>query len=61
MPEKKGGGNFTCKLFEGEDRAALVKEMKKDFEFSKMLRPEATRKASFEMYMVFKGFKGNDE
>lgn len=57
----KKGGNFTCKVFEGEDRDALVKEIKKDFEFSKMLRPEATRKASFEMYIVFKGFKGNDE
>ncbi|PLX67493.1 MAG: RlmE family RNA methyltransferase [Denitrovibrio sp.] len=57
----KKGGSFTCKLFEGEDRAELVKEMKKDFTFSKMLRPEATRKASFEMYMVFKGFKGNNE
>jgi len=54
----KKGGNFTCKVFEGEDRDALIKEIKKDFEFSKMLRPEATRKASFEMYVVFKGFKG---
>jgi len=57
----KKGGSFTCKLFEGEDRDALVKEMKRDFEFCKMMRPEATRKASFEMYIVMKGFKGNDE
>jgi len=56
----KPGGNFTCKIFEGEDRDALVKEMKKDFEFCKILRPEATRKASFEMYVVMKGFKGNE-
>jgi len=55
------GGNFTFKVFEGEDRSDLVKDLRKDFEFTKMLRPEATRKASFEMYIVMKGFKGNDE
>lgn len=57
----KPGGNFACKVFEGEDRDALVKEMKKDFEFSKILRPEATRKNSFEMYVVMKGFKKNEQ
>jgi len=57
----KKGGNFCFKVFEGEDRSDLVKEIKKDFDFCKMLRPEATRKSSFEMYIVLKGFKGNDE
>jgi len=57
----KPGGNFLCKIFEGEDRDALIKEIKKDFEFSKILRPEATRKSSFEMYSIMKGFKGNNE
>jgi 23S rRNA (uridine2552-2'-O)-methyltransferase len=57
----KKGGNFVCKVFEGEDRDALVKEMKKDFEFCKQIRPEATRKNSFEMYVVLKGFKGNND
>jgi 23S rRNA (uridine2552-2'-O)-methyltransferase len=56
----KKGGNFLCKVFEGEDRDALVKEMKKDFDFCKILRPEATRKNSFEMYVVMKGYKGTD-
>lgn len=57
----KKGGNFACKVFEGEDRDALVKAIKKEFDFCKILRPEATRKSSFEMYVVFKGFKGTDE
>jgi 23S rRNA (uridine2552-2'-O)-methyltransferase len=57
----KPGGNFVFKVFEGEDRDALVRDIKKDFNFSKMLRPEATRKNSFEMYIVFKGFKGVEE
>ncbi|PLX71518.1 MAG: RlmE family RNA methyltransferase [Denitrovibrio sp.] len=57
----KKGGNFTFKVFEGEDRSDLVKDIKKDFDFCKMLRPEATRKKSFEMYIVLKGFKGNNE
>lgn len=57
----KKGGNFVFKVFEGEDRDALVKTIKKDFDFCKMLRPEATRKNSFEMYIVLKGFKGTDE
>ncbi len=54
----KPGGNFVCKVFEGEDRDALVKEMKVHFDFCKHIRPEATRKGSFEMYIVLKGFKG---
>lgn len=54
----KPGGHFLCKVFEGEDRDALVKEMKPHFEFCKHLRPEATRKSSFEMYVLLKGFKG---
>jgi 23S rRNA (uridine2552-2'-O)-methyltransferase len=54
----KPGGNFICKVFEGEDRDALVKEMKVHFDFCKHIRPEATRKGSFEMYIVLKGFKG---
>ncbi len=58
MTVLKPGGNFCCKIFEGEDRDALVKEMKKHFEFCKHIRPEATRKNSFEMYVVLKGFKG---
>lgn len=57
----KPGGNFLCKVFEGEDRDDLVKEMKKDFDFCKILRPEATRKSSFEMYVIMKGYKGRNE
>ena len=54
----KPHGNFICKVFEGEDRDALVKEMKVHFDFCKHIRPEATRKGSFEMYIILKGFKG---
>lgn len=57
----KVGGNFCFKLFEGEDRDKLVKSIRPYFDMVKMYVPDATRKSSFEMYIVCKGFKGNNE
>ena len=54
----KEGGSFLVKLFDGEDRPAYVKAVEKYFRKVKMLRPDATRKASFEVYIFACGFLG---
>lgn len=56
----KKGGNFLFKLFDGEDREALVGELKKYFGAIKIIRPDATRKNSFEIYVVCTGFKDDN-
>jgi 23S rRNA (uridine2552-2'-O)-methyltransferase len=54
-------GNFCFKLFDGEDTRELLQEVRKHFTMTKVIRPEATRKNSFEIYVVCKGFKGVSE
>ncbi len=48
----KPGGHLVMKLFEGEDAIALEKEIAKHFEELKRFRPQSTRKASVEVYLV---------
>lgn len=52
----KSGGNFLVKVFDGEERDAYVKEVRKHFKIIKTIRPDATRKSSFEMYVLATGF-----
>ncbi|MGA1845575.1 RlmE family RNA methyltransferase [Deferribacter abyssi] len=54
----KKGGNFLFKLFDGEDRDEFIKLLKTKFSTIKIIRPDATRKSSFEIYIVCKGYKG---
>ena len=51
------GGNFVCKVFEGEGTDDFFKEVQKNFEFAKSYKPKASRKQSREMYVVGMGFK----
>ena len=53
------GGNFVCKIFEGELTNDFFKEVEKSFKFTKRFRPKAVIKRSKEFYIVGKGFKGN--
>jgi len=55
------GGNFICKIFEGESSGELFKEVSKHFEFTKRFRPKAVIKESKEFYIIGKGFKNKDE
>lgn len=56
----KKGGNFVCKLFEGEDTDYFVREVENLFESLKRFRPRAVIKRSKEFYIVAKGYgKGN--
>ena len=51
------GGNFTCKVFAGEDLKTLTDEIKSKFKMVKQYSPPASRKSSSEIYIVAKGYK----
>jgi 23S rRNA (uridine2552-2'-O)-methyltransferase len=46
------GGAFVAKIFMGEGFQEVVQRLKQRFEGAKTVRPEATRKASTELYLV---------
>lgn len=51
-------GSFVAKVFEGEDFAELLGEVKASFRFVKVHAPLASRKESSEVYIVARGYKG---
>ena len=51
------GGSFLAKVFDGDETADLVAGMTSHFRRVKRERPGATRKESFEIYLVARGFK----
>lgn len=54
-------GSFVAKVFEGSDFHDLLRDIRKDFGSVKLIRPEATRGRSFEIYVVAMGFSGGEE
>lgn len=54
----KKGGNFVCKIFEGEGPAEFTKNASLYFRRLKKFKPKAVRKESREIYIVGKGFNG---
>jgi 23S rRNA (uridine2552-2'-O)-methyltransferase len=52
------GGHFVAKLFQGPDFQRLIGECRKRFAQVKLVKPDASRQFSIEMYVVGKGFKG---
>lgn len=54
----KEGGAFLAKIFGGAESDAVFSELKPFFRELRRIRPEATRKGSFEMYFLGKGYKG---
>ena len=46
------GGKFVAKLFEGEDFSGLVNEIKPQFKKVQLIRPQATRKGSREIFVL---------
>ena len=51
----KKGGVFLVKLFDGEDRPAFVTGLGAKFKQVRAIRPDATRKNSYETYIVALG------
>jgi len=50
----KGNGNFVCKIFQGKDYQNFINEVRKEFQFVKTSKPEASKSGSKEMYVVAK-------
>ena len=48
------GGNFVCKIFQGNDFKRFESEVKKNFMHCNIFKPESCRKASKEIYIIGK-------
>ena len=46
------GGSFLCKIFQGEDFKAFSDSVKSSFNKSKIFKPQSSRKASREIYII---------
>jgi 23S rRNA (uridine2552-2'-O)-methyltransferase len=49
------GGDFVAKVFDGQDLEDLKTEIEPEFEYVREVRPEASRDASSELFLVGKG------
>jgi 23S rRNA (uridine2552-2'-O)-methyltransferase len=54
----RDGGIFLAKSYGGAEADAVFRELKPFFAEFRRVRPEATRKESFELYFLGKGYKG---
>ena len=52
----KPGGNFVCKVFDGEDLNSFVGKVSQNFRMVKQFSPVASRKSSSEIYIVAKSY-----
>ncbi|MBU0729270.1 MAG: RlmE family RNA methyltransferase [Proteobacteria bacterium] len=53
------GGNFYCKIFQGEDANDFVKTVNKKFQTVKTVKPKSSRKESVEMFVLGMNYTGN--
>ena len=51
------GGNFYCKVFEGEDFKAFVDEVRPYFNLTKIVKPKSSRPESREVFVLGMGLK----
>ncbi len=51
------GGAFVAKVFMGGDFPPLKKELQDRFETVQIVRPQATRESSYEVYVLGKGYR----
>ncbi|MFW5938708.1 MAG: SAM-dependent methyltransferase [Halanaeroarchaeum sp.] len=49
------GGDFAVKVFDGQDFEAFRDDVEDEFEYVRVLRPDASRDSSSEVYVVGKG------
>ena len=52
------GGTFLAKIFEGAEADDVVRELRMSFGQVRRVRPAATRKESFELYLLARDFRG---
>jgi 23S rRNA (uridine2552-2'-O)-methyltransferase len=53
------GGTFLAKIFEGAEAEDVVRELRASFGEVRRIRPAATRKESFELYLLARKYRGN--
>ena len=53
------GGSFVCKIFQGSDFNLFLDAVRAGFKELKIFKPQSSRKASKEIYVIGLGFKGN--
>ena len=53
------GGFFVCKIFQGPDFNLFLDTARAGFKRLKVFKPQSSRKASKEIYVIGLGFKGN--
>jgi 23S rRNA (uridine2552-2'-O)-methyltransferase len=46
------GGRFVCKIFQGEDFKFFCDQVKKKFERMDIFKPQSSRKASREIFII---------
>jgi 23S rRNA (uridine2552-2'-O)-methyltransferase len=51
------GGSFVCKIFQGEDFKAFSDSVKTAFNICKIFKPQSSRKASREIFLIATGKK----
>ena len=51
------GGNFVAKIFQGSDFEDVRKRLRERFETVKVMKPEASRKESVEIFLVGLGHR----
>ena len=49
------GGSFVCKIFQGEDFKTFSDNVRKSFKRHKIFKPQSSRKASKEIYIIGMG------
>lgn len=54
------GGMFLSKVFAGGAEASLLQDLKKEFKSVAHIKPPASRKESPEMYILAKGYRGDN-
>ena len=53
----KPGGNFVCKVFQGEGFDELVADARRSFERVRVMKPKASRAGSREVYLVARNYR----
>jgi 23S rRNA (uridine2552-2'-O)-methyltransferase len=53
------GGSFLCKIFQGDDFKKFSETVKAAYKTHKIFKPQSSRKASKEIYIIGLGFKGS--
>jgi 23S rRNA (uridine2552-2'-O)-methyltransferase len=57
----KVGGNVVTKVFQSQDMNEFVRKIKAKYEFVQTHKPKASRQGNWELYIIAKGKKKNNE